>query len=259
MNELTGTSVRVLIVEPDAGLRSFLSDLLSEEGYTAVSVHSPQEGLDQLDRQVFQLVLLRLFAGHLFYSVAAAQVILRWARPTPVGLLTTESAPTPTPPGFAFTLSLPFALEDLLTAVAAALHPSLTRGQQRQVETVARFFHALNAQEWEGLDSLCTDEVLWSPPRERPLSRRGMRSGIAALVAFLQEEARLAGLGAYSDLALFVRPNGLAARYRHWWLPTTGLARTQLGTALFRFQAELISQIRLSYRPGWPLESTSPD
>jgi CheY-like chemotaxis protein len=52
---------RVLVVEDEENVRDLLLTVLAENGYRVDAVRSGEEGLRQLDQQLYDLVLLDLY------------------------------------------------------------------------------------------------------------------------------------------------------------------------------------------------------
>src|SRR5689334_13329970 len=100
------TYPRLLIVESNDEIRDVLTTLLTDEGYQAQCVSSFQEALGLVDTFTFQLILADLFIGQPQQNLLLAVRLLRRARPTPVGVMTTQtlSPEEVTHQGFAFLL-----------------------------------------------------------------------------------------------------------------------------------------------------------
>lgn len=138
--DTSATAPRILIVEEDHALNALLADLLRENGYQTDLVYTLEQALQKVDEQLYDLVL----TDHLVEATprrgdSANLSLVRRLRqecfPTPVGLLTAwpvdEQAVERS--GFAFVLTKPFDLEEVLQRIADRLNPPFTPGQQQQV------------------------------------------------------------------------------------------------------------------------------
>lgn len=254
------TQPRLLLVEPDAELREILSDLLSEEGYELQSATTLQEALALLDRQPFVLVLADLFAGVSKHAFTQAQILRRRANPTPVGLLMTNPPRDPEAAqqsGFACVISMPFELDDFLMTIATCVNQPLTLDQQRQVETVRRYFDALTAGDWDAVLDLCSEEVAYYPPVTSRVTTTRKLSGKAAYHAYLVAATPRYPGYVCQEVMTFARPKGLAVHYRYAWLPRDATPQHGTGSVLFHFQGDLISQIGVHLPPASPAEASS--
>lgn len=246
------SSPRLLIVEDDGDTRDILATILREEGYEVFLAASPKEAMTLLEQQVFHFVLTDLFASapdELLRSVAPLRA---QAQPTPVGLLTgwKVSAEEVRRGGFACLIRKPFDLDDLLEAIAACLRIPLSPEQQRQAETVERFFASLNARDWDAALDVCTDDLAYYPaPESLYMPTRRLR-GRAAYRTYIEDIFQRVAVTRFDDLLISARPKGLAARYTYGLTLPGGVPEQRAGASLFHFTGALISQIGVKVRRG---------
>ena len=246
MTLLPAQQAPILVLEPNDALRSFLSDLLEEEGYQVCVAASLAEGLAWVETQSFALILANLFVGRYpAGSFTPAHRLRRRVQPTPVGLMMTHplSDTEALRAGFAFVLALPFDLEDLLGLVAEALHRPFSREQERQAEVVRRYLAAQVSQDWESLLALCTPDVRYYPPPASSATTARRLQGQTALRAYAEATVQHYHQVAFADLCLYARPKGLVAQYTSQWLTSDGRWKQLSLRLLFYFVGESIDQI----------------
>ena len=181
-------AARVLLVEADALLRASLAQTLTQAGYQVSSVSSLAEGLALLKERCFHLILADLFAGASLHGLAEAHLLWQNARPTPVGLITNH----PTDLGeatrgdFSFLVPTHVDQDHLLWLMAALLHQPLSRTQERQTDLVRRLFATINAEEWEQLTTLCTEDLRFYPPPGSSFHHVKVLHGVQAYQAQLE-------------------------------------------------------------------------
>jgi CheY-like chemotaxis protein len=127
---------RVLAVVEDADLQVAFHTLLSDEGYTPRVVSGLEDALSAVAEEPFDLIVAQLYVGQRKTSLTPAHILRRRIQPIPIGLLTTQvRLPADVASeGFAFVMPMPFDLNDLLTAIAAALASEWTSERERQAE-----------------------------------------------------------------------------------------------------------------------------
>jgi len=235
----------ILIVERDDELRDLLNTLLSEEGYEVHAVSALNDAVRRLDEQVFRLVLADLFIGRSPHGFTEGHILRRRAHPIPVGILTAcNIAPEEaTRQGFAFLLSEPFEIDDLLALVAAAINQPFSAEQQRLAEIVWRFFTALQDADWQTIATLCTENLTYYPLPSAPFTHARKIQGLSAYLS-IAEAARRGMLALrFSMITLFALPKGLAAHYQVSWTPPDDMPQQLTGAMLFHFRGERIAQM----------------
>ena len=237
--------IPILVVEEDEGLRQTFTEVLAEDDYAPTFVSSLAEASHHLDTRSYALVLTHLFIGHSHHHRAEAHRLLCYASPTPVGLLTTQtiSADDTRHAGFAFSMSLPFDIDDFLGHIAAAIDQPLSHIQRQQAEIVQRYFAALEAGDGATLLSLCSEDVTLYPPRNSVLTTRRRFRGKSDLLAYAQSAAQVYIHAAFTDLRLYPCPKGIAARYTHTWASPDGHRHQAAQTANFHFDGSRIRQV----------------
>ncbi len=236
---------RLLIVEQDDSLRELLSELLTEEGYEVQAASDLEEATRLLDQQVFQLVLADLFIGRSPHAFTQGHLLRRRAHPTPVGLLTTQNVlpEEATRLGFVFLLREPFELDDLLALVAQATNLPLSPAQTRLAVIVWSFFAALDREDWEGIASICTEDLTYTVPAHTPFAATRKTEGLNSTCRHLEAIRRNYPGGRFSAIMIFARPRGLAARYQFTWSPPDTPPQQIVVSTLFRFRGERIAHI----------------
>ena len=233
----------LLVVEDDPDTRESLGLMLEDAGYAAHLAPSVKEALAAIDERVFALVVTDLFARASKDLFKAAITIRDRAYPTPVGVLSgwSISAKHTPPDGFAFIMSKPFDIDELLTSVAVALASPLTPDQQRQIDIVHAYFAALGAHDWDALLSLCADDIVYALPGIGPFSN--VISGKANFRVFTEQTFQQFPAARFDQIQCYSTPQGLAARYHGMWLSHDNVELHQTGSVLFQFDDVKIRQI----------------
>lgn len=117
----------LLLVEDDADLRDALLMLVTEEGYTAQEAGSQERALALVDAQVFDLILTDCLSNDGRDPLAGVAALRERAAPTPVGVMTgwPLSPEAVRAAGFAFLVTKPFDLDQLMLEIAAGVHAAL--------------------------------------------------------------------------------------------------------------------------------------
>lgn len=246
MSTLTASPIRILLIEEDRDLQDTLSDLLGEEGYELRIVSTLEEALAQLDLCTFTLVLADLFAGRSPHSFTAAHILRRRAWPIPVGLLTSVSSSREAmqKADFSFVLSMPFELDNLLLSIAAALNQPFTEEQARQAQTIRPFLKAVETADWKTLTWLCTEDLIYYPPRQSPPASTRKVQGLKAYYDYVEATRRKFCGFVFEDVRMYAMPKGLAIRYLGTWLGEDDTICRLPGVTLFRFEGERIWQVK---------------
>jgi CheY-like chemotaxis protein len=248
MGQGISSAARILVVEPDDDLREVLQTFLQEEGYQVISVASLQQALSAVDEQSFHLVLADVFVGRSPHSFTEAHILRRHVHPAPLAVLTTQQIDQEQAARhkFAFMARMPFDLDELLALVAAQFNHPLSAEQQRQAAVVRRFFAEMDADDWETLKTLCTDDITFFPPAKMPFDPSRRVRGLDAYLTYLREAKRFYPGHVTEDVVIYARPRGLAARYQASWRLPNFTTQRLAGTSLFHFQGERIRQIGVS-------------
>jgi CheY-like chemotaxis protein len=233
----------VLVLEDDESILKTLQLLLHEEGYMTFVARSPDEALALLDTTPVQCVLADLFGASPTQLIASAEVVRQRALPIPVGILTAHTLPHDHPDlaPFAFVLTKPFDIDDLLSHIAASINTPLDDTQRAQQTVIERYFAALSDRDWDALIALCTDDVTYALPGESPHATVIM--GKAAFRAYTEEVFRSFFDARFTDITIYPTPTGLAARYLGSWRTSEGADASLAGGVRFRFRGDLIAQI----------------
>ncbi len=248
MEQGISRAARILVVEPDDDLREALHTTLQEEGYQVSIAASLQHALSAVDEQSFHLILADIFVGRSPHSFTEAHILRRHVHPTPLAVLTTQQIDQEEAARqkFAFIAQMPFDLAELLALVAAQFTLPLSAEQQRQAEVVRRFFAALDADDWDTLKTLCTEDITFFPPAQMPFDPSKRVRGLDTYLAYVQAARRFYPEHVTEDIAIYARPRGLAARYQASWRLPNFTTQRLAGTTLFHFEGERIRQIGVS-------------
>lgn len=235
--------IRALIVEDDDDIRGALHALLEDVGYEVNSASSLAEALAQIDQDTFQIILADSFAGSAQNVLPTLQLMLRRAKPTPIGIVTAWNLDEQEAQqaGFAFIAPKPFDIDQLLTKVAATLSIPLTPEEERQALVVRRYFAALTARDWDALMDTCVDDVTYILPGATPFS--GTFTGKAAFRAYTEETFSQFPEARFDNVSVYASPTGLASRYRGKWRLPDGSTPILSGAVHFQFDGERIKQI----------------
>lgn len=123
MEDIAVRKAHLLIIEDSAEIRETLELVLTEEGYTVSLAPDLSRAFALLSAQAFDLVLTDLFTFSQVDPLQSVSQLHVRAAPTPIGVISgwqvdPEYAKRQ---GFAFLLTKPFELEDLLECVATCL------------------------------------------------------------------------------------------------------------------------------------------
>lgn len=120
---VAGRKARLLIVEDSAEIRETLEQVLTEEGYDVCMAPDLSHAFSVLNTQTFDLVLTDLFAFSQIDPLQSVSALRARVAPTAIGVV----SGWPVDPahakrqGFAFLLTKPFDLDELLACVEACL------------------------------------------------------------------------------------------------------------------------------------------
>ncbi|HEX6799768.1 MAG TPA: response regulator [Ktedonobacterales bacterium] len=234
----------VLIVEDDADLLETVATALRDYGYAVTVAASLADGLVEVERHTYRLVLCDLFATSPRDPLRSVQELRERAQPTPVGVMTSwkVTAEAAADRGFAFLLPKPFELDDFFARVAQAVQPALSPEHEREAALARGYFDALAKRDWEALAALCTDDVEFGPLGAATLVHS--LHGRTALVEYLAEALSSFPGACFDELAAYITPRGLSVRYTAAWPATDGTAqRRQTGAVVFGFEGGAIARI----------------
>ncbi|HEY7346828.1 MAG TPA: response regulator [Ktedonobacterales bacterium] len=233
----------VLLVEPDGAARESLAGALTQEGYEVSDAACLEEACALVDERCFHLILAHLPGGSQFGG--QAHLLLRHARPTPVGLITDQRprGNEAAEQGFAFFAPEAVDLARLLTQVDAAITPSLNEEQRCQAESVRGLFAAINAEDRVTLETLCTEDMLFFPPPTSRFHSVKRMQGVGAYWAQLEAVKRVFPGYWLDHVLLYPHPKGLAIRYQSRWQMPDGRTQHSTGATLFCFKGHRIAQI----------------
>ncbi|MGZ3583657.1 MAG: response regulator [Ktedonobacterales bacterium] len=123
MEDIAVRKAHLLIVEDSAEIRETLELVLTEEGYKVSLAPDLSRAFALVSEQTFDLVLTDLFTFSQVDPLQSVSQLRVHVAPTPIGVISgwqvdPEYAKRQ---GFAFLLTKPFELEDLLACVATCL------------------------------------------------------------------------------------------------------------------------------------------
>jgi CheY-like chemotaxis protein len=238
---------RLLLIEADTGLRALLELVLKEEGYALQVVSSVGHALALASVQAFDFVLADLsFASprHLFRTIRPLKERMPSVQLGAVvrGTISPEEVEKQ---GFAFVVSRPIAVEQLLVQLAICLQRALTPAQAQQAQVVGYFFEALTLKDRARLLSVCAEDFLYFPSAHGPPPLATLLRGRAALANYV-ETLRRTYNGVRVELEhTYSRPKGLAAQYSIYWAEPGSPWEMMGGTFLMQFTGARIRQIGL--------------
>ncbi len=233
----------ILIIEDDESILETLQMLLEEEGYATCVARLPEEALALLDTTPVQCVLTDLFGTTTPHLIASAETVRLRAFPVPTGILTAHTLPHDHPAlaPFAFVLTKPFDIDNLLSHIAAAIAAPLTEEQRALQPIIHRYFAALAAHDLDAFTALCTDDVTYVLPGAS--LHAAVITGKAAFHAYTATTFQHYPDVAFTDITIYPTPAGLAARYLGSWRTSAGERASLAGGVLFRFRDQQIAQI----------------
>lgn len=234
---------QILLIEDDPAIRESLVYLLRDEGYQAQEAVTLDVALDLIDRFTFDLVLTDLLDHDPDQPLASAIALRDRAAPTPVAILSAWPTITTTPEAaeFAFVMSKPFDLDELLTTIAAALHTRLSPEEEARALVVRQYFDALSTSDWDALVSICTDDVIYVLPGNSALS--ATVQGKSAFQAYSESVFAHFPAAHFEPVSIYATPSGMAARYQVRWLGNEHQEQQQAGAVVFQFSGLLIRRI----------------
>ena len=238
---MAGSSVRILVVDDDRDTQEALVEVLRDEGYETTSAGDPTEALAKLANERIGFVLTDAF-GPPPDGLADAHRIAAAAQPVPVGFLSGWQIPPAEARqlGFAFVLSKPIEVGQLLTAVAQALGQALPDSAP-QARVVRAWFDALTARDWDALTALCTPDVVYTLPGSGPLARVAV--GRAELRQLSEETFAHFPESRFGDLYVFATPLGAAGRFTSSWREPGGTRASLSGAVVFELRAGAIARV----------------
>jgi len=225
----------ILVVDRDRDTRSALEDLLEGDGFAVRSVADVDAAVEQLDRTIVDLVIADAEP-----SLEGVRRLLEEAHPIPVGILTGW----PLQEGlaeFAFTLSKPFDIGSLLSAMAAALGSAQVTPPAEAA--VRAYFDALDRRDWSRLAELCAEDVEYALPGSSPYSTTVR--GRDQFLALTKESFAAFPVSKFERLSIYPTPAGPCARYFSRWAHEGGQAEAQSGAVSFVVDGEKIRRIRV--------------
>jgi len=236
-------TLRLLALDDDEDIREALAILFEEAGYDITTVASLPEAFALIDNETFHLIITDSFATSSIGGARGLRRLQHHAQPTPVGILSAWSFSEADLSGapFAFVMTKPFDIDQVLAQVAATLQVPLTPAQQRQEPIVRRYFAALSERDWDTLMDLCADDVVYVLPNETPFS--GTYTGRAAFRAYSEATFAQFPAARFEDITVYSSPTGLASRYRGTWRLPDGSETALTGAVHFQFEGERIKQI----------------
>jgi CheY-like chemotaxis protein len=237
---------RLLIVDGDRPIRILMRDVLSEMGYGCTVAADPEQALRVLHRQPVDLLVTDSFSHSAHDVLAGSRPLLHLAHPVPVILCTAWPLTAADLQEAAFTAVVrkPFALDDLVTTVAACLGRPFSAAHVRQAAIVQGYLAALGAWDGDTLGALMTKTVALYPWLASPYPAAHRAVGRSAVLAYIQEMARYFGPVQVQDTRLFACPRGLATRFLVQWHRADGIPQQQIACLCFQLDdSGLIAQV----------------
>jgi CheY-like chemotaxis protein len=228
---------RLLVIDDEATIGDTLDLLFTEEGYPVHVARSLSEALELIDQHAFQFILSDLLHKGPDDLFAAVEILRQQAHPTPVGLLTgwPLAVEEVMARGFAFVVSKPFELDELVSQVAASLNRPLSAEQEQQAQVAQRYFAALGARDWDQVANLCTDDVIYALPGTSAFART--ITGKAAFRAYTESTFNAFPDARFEEVHIYGQPRGVAARYVGRWQGPGGSTQQQSGRVVFQSPA----------------------
>ncbi|MBA3452835.1 MAG: nuclear transport factor 2 family protein [Deltaproteobacteria bacterium] len=241
----------ILVVEDDPDLAKLTSEALERYGFRVTAANTFKEAHYYLRHRVFDAVLADLFLDAMDAASSWRDVAtLRTSAPLiPFGLLsgTKITDATIEQHGLSFALLKPARLEAIVAAITSCLPAVATLPPDRQA-TVRSYFASLEQADWDRLESICTDNVVYDLPADSDT----FRAAVAGRAAFRQfTEATFARFReprfAMQDLRAL--PRGALVRYEGSWNDPSGCRASLPGAVLFRFEGDRIAEIAIRIEP----------
>lgn len=248
-------SPRLLIVDGDRLIRTLIRDVLSEMGYVCTVAADPAQAMRVLHRQPVDLLVTDSFSHSAFDVLTGSCPLLQFAHPLPVILCTAWPLMAPDLPEAEFTAVLrkPFALDDLVTTVAACLERPFSAAHVRQAEIVQGYLAALCTFDGDTLSALMTKTVVVYPWLAPPYPAAHRAVGRSAVLDYIQEMARYFGPVQLHDTRFFACPQGVATRFLAQWHLSEGIPQQQIVCLCFQFDDKgLIAQIGHPHQDVFP-------
>jgi ketosteroid isomerase-like protein len=139
---------------------------------------------------------------------------------------------------------MPFEVDNLLLLIAAALSQAFTPEQEQQAQTIRPFLKAIETGDWKALTLLCTEDIIYYPPRQNPLASTRKVLGLKAYLDYVEAVRRNLRGFVFEDVRIYATPKGLAIRYLGTWLGAEDDICRLPGVTLFRFEEEYIRQVK---------------
>ncbi len=234
---------RLLVVDDEASINDALKAVFTDEGYAVHAASSLSEALDLVDQEAFHLILSDLLNNVPTDLFREVERLRQHAHPTPVALVTgwPIAAEEVVERGFAFLVSKPFDLDDLLSRAAACIDAPLSPEREQSAQVVRRYFAALSARDWDQTANLCAEDVTYVLPGTSAFART--ITGRAAFRVHTEETFSAFPQTRFEELRIYGQPNGVAARYVARWQGPDGSTQQQSGGVVFQFAGEQIHQI----------------
>ena len=228
----------ILLVENDIHLAGALVELLGIHGLRVQVRPHPFDAISLLRNDAFSIVVTDYRFGSKEDSERAALALVEGAGSTPIGCITGSELPRRVRERYAFVISKPFTIEELLMHVAP--WAALQKKDQKRAELVAAYFNYLSIRDWDAVVELCSPSVEYNPTAGTPWTRT-----IRGRAAFRRHTEEV--FGSFPDakfelLQIIWLPRGAVARFRSTWNESS-LERKQDGAVLFAFEADTIAKI----------------
>ncbi len=242
------TSPRILLVDDNADLLETLFELFSMAGYEPVTCLTLERAVELLQTSDFAFVLTNLQSANAEEIAERLSRLLEAAAPARVGVLSGWKVPPEwLPRAISFALLKPVAPEVLLASVAE--YAAARRARPEDESLVRAYFSALTAKDWDGLAALCTENVVYLLPGDRPPWSKRVEGRDAfrefSRQTFLQFPDAVFEVPAVYALA----PPYCVARFRSEWTHD-GSRRALPGAVLFGIAAGKIASIGVRLATG---------
>ena len=238
---------RWLLAVVDPALLLQLSAWLTEEGYVALPVSSPEAARAVLDSSAYAGMLIERWPG---LAAPRWKAFVRWQRANspamPIGVIASRERAREaerTPEG-TFEVSTPLHADHLFLELARALHHPLSGEQVRQAQVVAALLAAVRANNHQQLRRLCTPTVTFYPTATGFFASSASPSrGQEAVVAHLEGLRHRYGAVRLEVQAIYPRPRGLAVQYSCWSVQKNRAWEVQTDALLVQVVEDRIQQL----------------
>lgn len=243
--------MEILLVEDDKDLTTLTSDALERYGFRVTVANTFHEAHYFLRHRVFDAVLADLFLDETTDSAASWRNLakLRARAPMlPFGILsgTKVAASDLEAHGITFALHKPVPIDGIVSALTSCV-PAIALPPDQQA-TVRAYFACLERSDWDQLESLCTDGIIYELPADSDKFRASV-SGRSAFRRFTEDTFSRFREPRFAVNALRALPRGAVVKYEGSWIEPSGSRTSLPGAVVFRFDGDRIAEIAIRIEP----------